>query len=156
MPTSRSGHARTNAATSSLSGFVHHVDIDDADQSAAAPHPASDSQRCVDRRAQIIDAEIHRRQRRSPPQEAGTVRTPPCPLLGSTKVTKIVVGGVVFVASAEAAMPPRALDAQRSSLGAAGANSFLGAGSRRLISTDGAAAKSRQQDRRSSKTRKSG
>jgi hypothetical protein len=55
--------------------------------------------------------------------------------LGSTKVTKIVVGGVVFVASAEAAMPPRALDAQRSSLGAAGAISFLGAGLR--IDLDG-------------------
>jgi hypothetical protein len=45
--------------------------------------------------------------RTQPPssQNAGIASTPPRPLLGSTKVAKIVVGGVVSVASADAAIP---------------------------------------------------
>src|SRR6516165_1753167 len=45
-----------------LPGLVRDIDIDNPHQPTAAPHRSGHDQRRVDRRAQVIDAKIHRRQ----------------------------------------------------------------------------------------------
>src|SRR6516162_684613 len=65
--TRRAGRSRRRGVSGAadrqqLARLVRHIDIDDTHQPAAAPYGGSDDQRGVDRRPQIIDAEIHRWQ----------------------------------------------------------------------------------------------